>query len=58
MHKEQLKKIYRNKKSAQWLMGEHNRLFADWFEEKVSFLISYINQLRFIYHISAKLSDK
>nr|XP_017221456.1 PREDICTED: uncharacterized protein LOC108198202 [Daucus carota subsp. sativus] len=29
MHKAQLKKMYGNKKSAQWLMGEHNRLFAD-----------------------------
>jgi len=57
MHKEQLKKMYGNKKSAQWLMGENNRRFADWFEKKVSFLISYINQLQFIYHISAKLSD-
>ncbi|XP_063939799.1 uncharacterized protein LOC108198202 [Daucus carota subsp. sativus] len=36
MHKEQLKKMYGNKKSAQWLMGEHNRLFADWFEKKVN----------------------
>lgn len=37
MHKEYLEGIYRGKrKSAQWLMGEHNRLFADWFEKKVS----------------------
>ncbi|XP_074328217.1 uncharacterized protein LOC141666118 [Apium graveolens] len=37
MHKEYLDEIYRGKKkSVHWLMGEHNRLFADWFEKKVS----------------------
>lgn len=36
-HKEFLEEIYRGKKkSAQFLLGEHNRLFADWFEKKVS----------------------
>lgn len=37
MHKEHLEQIYRGKrKSVQWLIGEHNRLFADWFQKKVS----------------------
>lgn len=37
MHKEFVEEIYKGKrKSAQFLMGEHNRLFADWFEKKVS----------------------
>ena len=39
MHKEYLDEIYRGKKkSVHWLMGEHNRLFADWFEKKVGFV--------------------
>ena len=38
MHKEHLEEIYRGKKkSVHWLLREHNRLFADWFEQKVSF---------------------
>ena len=37
MHKEILEKSYLGKKKTmQWLMGEQNRLFADWFEKKVS----------------------
>ncbi|XP_063941318.1 uncharacterized protein LOC135149522 [Daucus carota subsp. sativus] len=37
MHKEHLEEIYRGKKkSVHWLLREHNRLFADWFEQKVS----------------------
>lgn len=37
MHKEYLERIYGGKKkTVQWLIGEHNRLFADWFEKKVS----------------------
>ncbi|KAK1401439.1 putative Ulp1 protease family catalytic domain-containing protein [Heracleum sosnowskyi] len=37
MHKEYLEEIHRGKqKSVHWLMGEHNRLFADWFEKKVN----------------------
>ena len=40
MHKKYLEGIHRGKKkSVQWLMGEHNRLFADWFQKKVSFII-------------------
>ena len=36
MHKEYLEELYRGKKkSVHWLVGEHNRLFADWFEKKV-----------------------
>ena len=36
MHKESLEELYRGKKkSVHWLMGEHNRLFADWFQKKV-----------------------
>ncbi|XP_074355988.1 uncharacterized protein LOC141695657 [Apium graveolens] len=36
MHKELLEKIYEGKKmTIQWMIGEHNRLFADWFENKV-----------------------
>ncbi|XP_074356030.1 uncharacterized protein LOC141695703 [Apium graveolens] len=36
MHKELLEKIYEEKKKTiQWMIGEHNRLFADWFENKV-----------------------
>ena len=43
MHKEHLEQIYHGKKkSVHWLMGEHNRLFADWFEKKVCFL-SHLN---------------
>ncbi|XP_074326589.1 uncharacterized protein LOC141664531 [Apium graveolens] len=35
-HMEYLEEIHRGKKkSVHWLMGEHNRLFADWFERKV-----------------------
>ncbi|XP_074360834.1 uncharacterized protein LOC141701089 [Apium graveolens] len=37
LHKKYLEEIYRGKKkSVQWLLGEHNRQFADWFEQKVS----------------------
>ncbi|KAK1383987.1 hypothetical protein POM88_021722 [Heracleum sosnowskyi] len=37
MHKELLERQYQGKKkSAQWLIGEHNRLFANWFEKMVS----------------------
>ena len=37
MHKEYLDGIYGGKKKTiQWLIGEHNRLFADWFQEKVN----------------------
>ncbi|KAL8135328.1 hypothetical protein AgCh_010117 [Apium graveolens] len=37
MHKEHLERLYRGKrKSVQWMMAEHNRLFADWFEKKVN----------------------
>ena len=43
MHKEYLEELYRGKKkSVHWLMGEHNRLFADWFEKKVGFLVIYV----------------
>nr|XP_017233003.1 PREDICTED: uncharacterized protein LOC108207048 [Daucus carota subsp. sativus] len=36
MHKELLEKLYEGKKkSIQWMIGEHNRLFADWFQNKV-----------------------
>ncbi|XP_074341917.1 uncharacterized protein LOC141679313 [Apium graveolens] len=37
MHKEYLEEIHRGKrKSLHWLMSEHNRLFADWFQNKVN----------------------
>ncbi|KAK1378183.1 hypothetical protein POM88_024927 [Heracleum sosnowskyi] len=37
MHKEYLEKNHQGKKkSVHWLMGEHNRLIADWFEKKSS----------------------
>ncbi|KAL6578540.1 hypothetical protein OROMI_008756 [Orobanche minor] len=37
MHKEYLERIHKGKKiTAHWLLREHNRLFADWFERKVS----------------------
>ncbi|XP_074361841.1 uncharacterized protein LOC141702039 [Apium graveolens] len=37
LHKEHLKRIYQGKKkSVQWLLGEHNRQFPDWFQQKVS----------------------
>ncbi|XP_074327408.1 uncharacterized protein LOC141665326 [Apium graveolens] len=37
LHKKYLEEIYRGKKkSVQWLLGEDNRQFADWFEQKVS----------------------
>ncbi|XP_074328426.1 uncharacterized protein LOC141666335 [Apium graveolens] len=37
LHKKYLEEIYRGKKkSVQWLLGEHNRQFTDWFEQKVS----------------------
>ncbi|XP_074336693.1 uncharacterized protein LOC141673863 [Apium graveolens] len=37
MHKEYLEGIHQGKKkSVHWLLREHNRLFADWFLEKVS----------------------
>ncbi|XP_074327847.1 uncharacterized protein LOC141665766 [Apium graveolens] len=37
LHKKYLEEIYRGKKkSVQWLLGKHNRQFADWFEQKVS----------------------
>ncbi|KAK1370761.1 hypothetical protein POM88_036853 [Heracleum sosnowskyi] len=37
MHKELLEKQYQGKKkSAHWLIGEHNRLFANWFQKTVS----------------------
>ena len=36
LHKEYLEKINQGKKkSIQWLLGEHNRHFADWFQQKV-----------------------
>ncbi|XP_074338682.1 uncharacterized protein LOC141676833 [Apium graveolens] len=38
MHKEYLEGIHQGKKkSVHWLLREHNRLFADWFLEKVSY---------------------
>lgn len=37
MHKEYIEHIYGGRnKSIQWLIGEHNRLFADWFQQKVN----------------------
>ncbi|XP_074373925.1 uncharacterized protein LOC141714296 [Apium graveolens] len=37
LHKEHLERIYQGKKkSIQWLLGEHNRQFPDWFQQKVS----------------------
>ncbi|XP_074342093.1 uncharacterized protein LOC141679509 [Apium graveolens] len=37
LHKEHLERIYQGKKkSVQWLLGEHNRQFPDWFQQKVS----------------------
>ncbi|XP_074323679.1 uncharacterized protein LOC141660588 [Apium graveolens] len=37
MHKEYLEHIYGGrKKTIQWLIGEHTRLFADWFQQKVN----------------------
>ncbi|XP_074365387.1 uncharacterized protein LOC141706541 [Apium graveolens] len=37
MHKEYLEEIHRGKrKSLHWLMREHNRLFPDWFQNKVN----------------------
>lgn len=36
------KRFTEGKKTVQWLIGEHNRLFADWFEKKVCFLISLV----------------
>nr|XP_017233155.1 PREDICTED: uncharacterized protein LOC108207204 [Daucus carota subsp. sativus] len=36
-HKELLEQQYQGKKkSVQWLIGEHNRLFANWFQKRVS----------------------
>ena len=44
MHNECFNEIYRGKrKSAQWMMGEHNRLFSDWFQKKVRFMFSFFN---------------
>lgn len=43
MHKEYLEEIHRGKKkSLHWLMTEHNRLFADWFQKKVSFIFRFV----------------
>lgn len=55
MHKNYLERIYQGKsKSVQWLMGEHNRLFADWFEKKVSYSASFVVSL-YINMIASKL---
>ena len=41
-HKELLEQQYQGKKkSVQWLIGEHNRLFANWFQKRVSFPFTY-----------------
>nr|XP_017228740.1 PREDICTED: uncharacterized protein LOC108204008 [Daucus carota subsp. sativus] len=41
LHKEYLERIYEGKKKgAQWLLGGHNRQFADWFQQTVSTEIS------------------
>ena len=40
MHKEFLEGTYRGKKKTmQWLISEHNRLFGNWFEKKISEMI-------------------
>ncbi|KAK1372736.1 hypothetical protein POM88_028929 [Heracleum sosnowskyi] len=37
MHKKYLEEIHQGKKkSGHWILTEHNRLFADWFEKEVS----------------------
>ncbi|XP_074346873.1 uncharacterized protein LOC141685682 [Apium graveolens] len=37
IHKKYLEQIYGGrKKTIQWLIGEHKRLFADWFQQKVN----------------------
>ena len=47
MHREYLEGIHQGKKkSVHWLLREHNRLFADWFLEKVSiFIVSFVPNL-------------